>query len=263
MSTIIPAGVAQRLNYQNGMFLTSKNMTLEQDYFSNWLRLQNQFLYTPGVVNGLLVTQQGAALAVSQGVAIDADGNFLILPGDATPLTVAPTASNPMLVYALYPDNTGATTPVVDQAAQLATGASLPPNAIALASVALDAHKGIVSVTDTRVAVTSRLPAVLDSSPAAQHMLHGTLALPQSSLDDPGACSTVTVHYLPSRANAFSAPPTVLVTVNGSIPYATAVQAGTAHVVVTLKALAPPHDGSAAPTLSWLAMANPTLQRQA
>ncbi len=175
MSSPIPADVALRLNYQTGMFLTADYMTLEQNFVINQFRLQNRYLYTPGVLGGMLVTQEVNTLSVSEGTGFDADGNFLILPDGGNPVT-APVGTNPFLVYAVYPDTSKATTPVVNQAALLGVAAqdSLPANAISLALITLDVNGATIGVLDTRVPVTSRLPAVLtaptvdaDSTPAA------------------------------------------------------------------------------------------------
>ncbi|MBI3284911.1 MAG: hypothetical protein HYZ65_08700 [Burkholderiales bacterium] len=168
MSNEIPSNIAERLNYQTGMFLTSAYMTLEQNYFSNWIRLQNQYLYTPGVLSGMLVTQQANALSVSQGVAFDSVGNFLILPaGSGNPVAIPANPTNPFVVYAMYPSTAGATAPVVSEAAMVGAGPSVPSNGVILATVAIDANQAITSVTDSRVPVSSRLPAVLSSGVAA------------------------------------------------------------------------------------------------
>ncbi len=84
MSSTIPSDIATRLNYRDGMFLTSAYMGLEQNYFSNWFRLQNRYLYNAGVLDGLQVTaQDGNTLTVSAGAAIDDEGDFLIFPGQS------------------------------------------------------------------------------------------------------------------------------------------------------------------------------------
>lgn len=257
MINAIPADVATHLNYQTGMFLTSDYMTLEQDYFSNWFKLQNRYLYTPGVLSGMLVTQQGNALAVSAGVAFDPDGNFLILTSGATPLTVPPNVKGTAQVYARYPDAGKSSADVVDEAATLEAAATVPAGAILLATVTLDANHAITAVTDSRVPVTSRLPAVLGGG-ALDQPLQGTAPVPLTGLREANASTKVAVSYLPAGAgaDAFSQPPLVIVTVNGTVPYATAVQAGTAQFTVTLMALAAPQPDATELTLSWVAIAN-------
>ncbi|WP_215409900.1 hypothetical protein [Janthinobacterium sp. JC611] len=260
MSTIIKADVATHLNYQTGMFLTSDYMTLEQSYFSNWFWLQNQYLFSSGVLNGMLVSQAGNTLAVSQGVAFDDAGHFLILPSGATPVTLPSDASNPMLVYACYPDTSASTANVVNEAAQLHAAKRVPDHGVLLATVALDASKAIVSVTDSRIPVTSRLPAALGetqgemrASAVPDTFLQGTLTVPAAQLQGAGASTSVTVHFDAAQQDAFSAPPTVMVTVGGSVPYATAVASGTAQFVVTLLALQAA-GGHGDITLSWIAL---------
>lgn len=256
MSTIIKADVATHLNYQTGMFLTSDYMTLEQNYFSNWFWLQNRYLFSSGVLNGMLVSQAGNTLAVSQGVAFDDAGHFLILPSGATPVTLPSDASNPMLVYACYPDTSASTANVVNEAAQLHAAKRLPDNAVLLATVTLDAGKAIVGVTDSRIPVTSRLPAALGEARAGAALdtfLQGTLTVPAAQLQGAGASTSVTVNFYATQQDAFSAPPTVMVTVGGSVPYATAVASGTAQFVVTLLALQAA-GGHGDITLSWIAL---------
>ncbi|MFZ6765720.1 hypothetical protein ACO0LM_01450 [Undibacterium sp. Di26W] len=249
-NTVIPSDIAEHLNYQDGMFLTSAYMSLEHDYFSNWLQLQNQYLYTPGVLAGMEVSlQPGATLAVSQGVAFDPLGHFLILPGDATPLTVPSNASNPMYVYALYPDNSQATSDVIDESAGVYIDATVPANGVPLALIEIGTKNPMVKVTDVRTPVRSRLPAMLT---ALNQSLQGTVSVQPGS----DACTSVTVDYLPSQARAFDRPPLVTVSVQGAVPYATAVHAETDKFVVTLLALMPAQPGAAELALHWVALAN-------
>ncbi|WP_211463542.1 hypothetical protein [Collimonas silvisoli] len=260
MSNEISSDVAQHLNYQTGMFLTSDYMTLEQNYFSNWFWLQNQYLFTPGVLNGMLVTQQDNALSVSQGVAFDAAGNFLILPGGSgNPVTVPAAPTNPFLVYAFYPDTSKATTPVVNAAAQVAAAASVPDNGVVLATVTLDANNVIQKVTDSRVPVTSRLPAVLpptDTGLQKMHALQGSVSVSTANLQTAGASVSVTVSYLASKEAAFSKTPTVMVSVTGGTPYATAVAAELAQCVITLTSVQTAAPKASTVDLSWIAIEN-------
>ncbi len=176
MTTTISSSAMQHLNYQTGMFLTSAYMTLEQNYFSNWITLQNQYLYTPGVLGGMLVSLNNNSLSVAQGAGFDPLGNFLLLPGDSgNPVDIPSPAVSPFYVYALYPDNSHSTAPVVNQSAVVAAAAAVPANGVILATVTTS--NGVMTVTDSRVGVTSRLPA-LAPAPAAPPATAVTPAAP-------------------------------------------------------------------------------------
>lgn len=258
--------VAERLNYQTNMFLTSAYMSLEQSYFINWFCLQNKYLFTPGVLSGMYVTQNGNALAVTPGVGFDPLGNFLIQATTAAPVSIPTNPSNPFFVYAFYPSTSGATTDVVNTAAQLSTAstlATIPANGIALASVSLDNTNSITAVTDIRPHVTSRLPANLTPNAALvlpnvslNQALQGTLTVPTTGLQLAGNTTTVTGFYLNSQESAYASPPTVMLTVLGNVPYAFAVVPDLASFAVTVTALQN-NSGASSVNFSWVAVPAP------
>lgn len=258
MSNTIPPNAAQHLNYQTGMFLTAQYMALEQTYFTTWFQLQNQYLFSAGVLNGMLVSQQNNALAVSQGVAFDVNGNFLILPANnGNPVAVPPNPTNPFYVWAIYPNTAGQTTPVVNAAAQLAAGSTVPSGGVLLATVAVDASYQITSVTDSRVPVTSLLPAQLNSQVAAKSAnapLQGTVTVPTTNLQANGSSTNVVVSY--PNGQTFASAPNVVATVLGSQPFALAVQPETNQFTLTLLALAANPAGLQSVDVSWIALPN-------
>jgi hypothetical protein len=259
MSTPIPTTAAEHLNYQTGMFLTSDYMTLEQNYFSNWFRLQNRYLYTPGVLSGMAVSQQNNALCVTQGVAFDANGNFLILPDiGGNPVSVPTQASNPFYVWAIYPDTTKQSTPVVNAAAQLQAGNSVAATGVLLATVALDANGQITAVTDARVPVTSLLPAILTAQNNALRLpsaLQGKVSVATTTLLAAGNSISQTVPYS-TPTQTFTNPPSVLATVAGSLPFALAVAADLNQFTLTLTALQATPAGVTSVDVNWLVLPN-------
>ncbi|RKP46824.1 hypothetical protein [Trinickia fusca] len=267
-TTPIPSDVAVRLNYHDGMFLTAQNMTVEQNYFSNWIKYQNRYLYTPGVLSGLVVTLQGNALIVASGAGFDENGDFLIFPGTSgNMMGPASNFGNPYGLYLAYPLTGNTTSDYVDEAAVLQNGYLSPslPNAILLAEVQLDpTNDGVIqSFTDKRVGVTSRLPVTLDTQPAAASApvpnlngaLAGTVTADTSALSRPGDSVSLTVPYRADRAQAFSVPPTVNVTVLGRTPYAVNVsEVGTAQFTLGLTAVQTRTDTTPTTQVSWLVL---------
>lgn len=268
MSNTIPADAAQHLNYQDGMFLTAQYMALEQNYFSTWFQLQNQYLFSPGVLNGMLVSRQNNALVVSQGVAFDVNGNFLILPdNNGNPVAVPPNPSNPFYVWAIYPDISLQKTPVVNAAAQLVAGSTAPANAVLLATVAVDSNYQITGVTDSRVPVTSLLPAKLGQQNAkgstqplqgtatiSPTSLQGTVTVPTTNLQSAGDSTSLVVAY--PGGQRFATVPTVVASVLGSQPYALAVQPETSQFTLTVFALQNNPAGVQNVDVSWIALLN-------
>ncbi|WP_266168313.1 hypothetical protein [Dyella subtropica] len=267
----IPQNVAYTLLYQDGMFLTASEMSLAQTYFVNWLQWQNQFLYTPGVLSGLLVSNpSGNTLSATTGAGFDSAGHFVILPdGGGNTITVSPNATNPSFVGLVYPS---IPPPVADMpytvnwagSLQLAnTVDSLPANSILLAQINMTSTGGIDSVKDMRTAVTSRLPAVLTvdeayvtkaALPSAQSR-NGVAGVSGAKLRKQGDSVPTVVYYNEQQTAAFDQIPHVLVTVQGNLPYATAVsEIGPEKFTLTLTAvLAPAADVDDPIHVRWLA----------
>lgn len=271
MSNVNPiqADSALRLNYHDGMFLTAQNMTLEQNYFSNWIKLQNRFLYTAGVLNGLAVTLQNNTLVVAAGAALDDSGDFLLF--SATSGNMLPpnsTVGNPYGLFLSYPvSNNNPTGATVDEAAFLQSASlALPPsNSVPLAEVELDQdNPGVIkTITDKRVGVTSRLPIVL-SAPNLQELSaapdlngarHGTVSVDVSALLRPGDSRPQDVPYRVDEQQAFSIPPAVTATVLGSTPYAiNLINVGTSKFTLVATAVHTRTDTTTTTLVNWLAL---------
>lgn len=240
MSMTIPADIAYRLSYTDGMFLTAELEACEQSYFARTIALQNAMLYTPGVLSGLAVSQAtGNALSIEPGGGIDPSGNFLILPGSSgSPLTVPTTAANPSLVYLVFPvaaqQSAGMAPNIVNLAGVpvlAGANAAAPANSIVLAQVALDGQGGVTGVVDMRVPVTSRLGGALTASnfmalAAPMPMgapINGTATVPVELLPTKQKPYVATIQFNEQGAPAFAVQPQVVFQVQGAIAYPTAV----------------------------------------
>ncbi len=75
-----------------GKLLTPEDLELEQQYFREKLKRHNRYLHGFGVVTGLAVSQSASNVTVSEGLAIDCEGNEIIVTDPlvlATPLPLA------------------------------------------------------------------------------------------------------------------------------------------------------------------------------
>ena len=267
---VIPANTAYSVVYTDGTFLTSALMNQAQTYFVNWLQLQNQLLYTAGVLNGLVVSNpSGNSLAVSGGAGIDDLGRFVVLPDNSGALTVPTTATNPCYVGIVYPTAPQAVTGqsnVWNMAGTLVlanTKAGLPAHSLPLAQIAM-ANGAITGVTDQRMPVDTRLPANLGMLPvtppalrdAGARTVQGTVMVPSGPLRQQGDQVQVSVPYSSQAlpASMFDQPPRVLVTVRGAVPYATAVsEVDTTRFKLTLTAVHAPLPDNAPIAVDWIA----------
>ncbi len=150
----------KRLNYFTGQFLVEKDFNDEQAYHVDMRRLHNRWLHSWGVANGGLQVEKKAdkTLAVAAGLAIDKDGNeIVVLKPHEVSLDSAVAANATVYVTARYQDvwdsddQDGATgkfkrrtesAVITPDTAQPATDGSV----ILLATVKLDANGNIESV---------------------------------------------------------------------------------------------------------------------
>src|SRR5215213_3227361 len=91
----------KRLNYFDHQFLRRDDFADEQAYHLGMRRAHNRMLHTPGVAQGLVVTPSGTGVAVSEGVAIDAEGRELVLDDNVARDLSAVTGS-PLWVTFVY-----------------------------------------------------------------------------------------------------------------------------------------------------------------
>ena len=69
----------KRLRYFTGQVLTIEGLELEQQYFREKLKRHNRTLHGFGVVSGLRVTVKRGAIIVAPGLALDCEGNELVI----------------------------------------------------------------------------------------------------------------------------------------------------------------------------------------
>jgi len=74
----------ERLRYYFGRLLTVDDFTLEQNYFRGKQKLHNRALHGFGIVSGLRVSVDSGKLVVSAGLALDCEGNELVLGNKET-----------------------------------------------------------------------------------------------------------------------------------------------------------------------------------
>jgi hypothetical protein len=89
----------KRTNYATGQFLTATDFNREQTYHTGLRHLHNQYLHTPGIVQGLAVSKvDDTHIAVAPGMAIDSQGREMVV---GAPVTLALTALKPAGSYYL------------------------------------------------------------------------------------------------------------------------------------------------------------------
>lgn len=69
----------RRNNFFSGRLLSAADLELEQNYFRSKLKLHNRLMHGFGIVSGLEVSSSGGELHVSSGVAIDCEGNEIVV----------------------------------------------------------------------------------------------------------------------------------------------------------------------------------------
>ena len=79
----------ERLRYYFGRLLTVDDFTLEQNYFRGKQKLHNRALHGFGIVSGMRVCVESGKVIVSAGLALDCEGNELVVSTNET-LTAPP-----------------------------------------------------------------------------------------------------------------------------------------------------------------------------
>ena len=272
MISEITADSAKRLNFHDGMFLNSALMTIEQQYFIAMNQLQNQMLYTPGVLQGMKPAKQNNNVTITSGGGVDSKGHFLVFSGNGSNVVSIPANTiSPCAIYAVYPDtgNEG-NVDVINMAAQMQVGdiGSPPQNSIILALVSHD--DGVVTdVVDKREPVTSKLPADLNGdgivkSPGVEldNILHGSELLSADKLAKTGESKEIEVYFLAGHGAAFTVTPQIVVTpqldTKDSIAgcfSVTVSKADTARFSITVTTLKNLPQGVTMVDLNWMAFA--------
>ncbi len=79
----------KRIRFFAGQLLTVEGLTLEQEYFREKLKRHNRSLHGFGIVSGLKVTVNSGQIRVDPGLALDCEGNELVI---GTAQTIVPPA---------------------------------------------------------------------------------------------------------------------------------------------------------------------------
>lgn len=69
----------ERPRFFAGKLLTAKDLELEQQYFLEKLKRHNRSLHGFGIVSGLKVTTESGKIAVDAGMALDCQGNEVVI----------------------------------------------------------------------------------------------------------------------------------------------------------------------------------------
>ena len=70
----------KRNRFFSGKLLTAEDLALEQEYFREKLKRHNRYLHGFGVVYGLEVFKSAGTVVISSGLAIDCQGNEIVVP---------------------------------------------------------------------------------------------------------------------------------------------------------------------------------------
>jgi hypothetical protein len=81
-----------------GKLLTAEDLELEQQYFREKLKRHNRSLHGFGVVSGLKVTGGPAQISVAPGLALDCEGNEIVI-GVAQSIVLPPLTGNLRTAY--------------------------------------------------------------------------------------------------------------------------------------------------------------------
>ncbi len=75
----------ERPRFFSGKLLTPEDLALEQEYFNEKVKRHNRSLHGFGIINGLKVTTGSGDILVAPGMALDCEGNEIVIE---TPLTI-------------------------------------------------------------------------------------------------------------------------------------------------------------------------------
>jgi hypothetical protein len=70
----------KRNRFFSGKLLTAEDLALEQEYFRERQKRHNRYLHGFGIVFGLAVSRSGSAVVIAPGLAIDCQGNEIVVP---------------------------------------------------------------------------------------------------------------------------------------------------------------------------------------
>jgi hypothetical protein len=85
-----------------GRLLTPEDLELEQEYFREKLKRHNRYLHGFGIVFGLEVSRSGKNVVISPGLAIDCQGNEIVVADPLELVLPGPSPSNTIFLSISY-----------------------------------------------------------------------------------------------------------------------------------------------------------------
>jgi len=98
LKRISESAALKRLRFFNGQMLKAEDFELEQQYFREKLKRHNRSLHGFGIVSGLKVTVHAGQINVEPGLALDCEGNELMI-GTAQTVVAQSPGSNRHTAY--------------------------------------------------------------------------------------------------------------------------------------------------------------------
>jgi len=176
----------QRLNYFTSQFLVETDFQDEQSYHRNMRLRHNQSLHSPGVVgDGLQVSKaSNNQIVVSEGMAIDKDGQEIVLLTSSDPVTLSGNATDVFVTiqYAEVPDVPDTTSGLTGkfrrttEKFQITSSTTKPPIdgfVIQLARVTLDANGNITQINNSERILAGAV--VSPKSIGTEHLVDGSV----------------------------------------------------------------------------------------
>jgi hypothetical protein len=91
----------KRVRYFAGQLLSTDELRGEQDYFREKSKQHNRVMHGSGVVSGLSVTIENAELHISPGLALDCEGNEIVVDTEQS-VALPPAATGPRYLSLRY-----------------------------------------------------------------------------------------------------------------------------------------------------------------
>ena len=92
----------KRNRFFSGKLLTVEDLALEQEFVREKLKRHNRHLHGFGVVFGLEVSRSGSAVVISPGLAIDCQGNEIVVPEPVKQSFPSPDLGNTVFLSIRY-----------------------------------------------------------------------------------------------------------------------------------------------------------------
>jgi hypothetical protein len=108
--------MTKRVRYYPGMLLSESDFTAEQEYFIDRMKRHNRLFHGSGIISGLEVSLHKERVHICAGVAVDCEGNEIILEVPEHYTLPADTTTAPQYLSLHYAEREVDPVPVVDPA---------------------------------------------------------------------------------------------------------------------------------------------------